>query len=158
MIPRDQAQDRFFNSATIVSTQATIAKPAANREIGPLARRPPQRDRRTILINPRHGHRANQRGRVRMPRRADQFRRRPVFDDLAAIHHHRARAHITHQGDVVRNVDRGQAESIAHLPQHVQNAGAHTDVQHRHRLIGDDEVWIEDQRARQHDALQLPAG
>ena len=40
----------------------------------------------------------------------------------------------------------------------VEHLGLDRDVQRRHRLVGDDEAWIQRERSREADALALAAG
>ena len=58
----------------------------------------------------------------------------------------------------MRNVDRSQPEAFLNLTHEIENAGTHTDVEHRHRLVGHDKLRPKDQRAGEHDTLKLPAG
>jgi hypothetical protein len=60
------------------------------------------------------------------------------------------------QREVVADVDGGQAHCVAHLAHQGEDAGAHADVEHRHRLVGDQEARRQDEGSREHDALSWP--
>ena len=117
-------------------------------------------DRQSLvrLVRVRHGHGRDQRLAVGVQRFVHHLFRRPVLDHAPQIHDDRAFADIADQRQVVRDVDRGQAQPFAHVAEHVQDAGAYADIQHRDRLVGDDEGRLQDQGAGHDDALKLAAG
>jgi len=86
-----------------------------------------------------------------------RFRRWVLLDDAPEIHHQRALAEVAHQSEVVRDINGGQPHGITHFAASGEDSGAHADVEHRHRLIGDQEARRQHQRTSQHDALQLSA-
>jgi len=46
---------------------------------------------------------------------------------------------------------------VAQVAQQVEDFGAHRYIEHRYRLIGDQQLGLEDERAGDADALALPA-
>ena len=70
----------------------------------------------------------------------DQFGGRSLLHDAAEIHDQRALADIADQRQVVADVDRGQAQLVARGAQQIEDAGADRNVQHRHRLVGHDQL------------------
>ena len=60
--------------------------------------------------------------------------------------------------EVVGDVDVGQAELILQLEHQLEDLRPDAHVQHRHRLVGDEDVGVEDDRAGEDGALFLPAG
>ena len=51
-----------------------------------------------------------------------------------------------------------EAEPLAQFGEQLQHLRLHRDVERRHRLVGDEHLGFERERARQADALALPAG
>ncbi len=56
------------------------------------------------------------------------------------------------------DIDDRDAEVVFHLAQVAQDRGAQRGVDHRHRLVGDQEFWAQHHRAAHHQALALAAG
>src|SRR2546421_5793536 len=98
------------------------------------------------------GHHGQQRAGVRVLRVVDDLPRRPFLDDPAEVH----------DSDPVGK-PRGRREVMGDhqypepLPpetiEQAQYTGAHRDVEHRDRLVGDEEPWIEHERRPDCDAL-----
>ena len=81
-----------------------------------------------------------------------------AFDDLAGLHDDDAVADVVGGGEVVGDVDDRDAEVVAQRLEQVDDRHAERGVDHRHRLVGDDQRRLGDQRARDGDPLELAAG
>ena len=77
---------------------------------------------------------------------------------LAQIHDGDAVGDMAHHQQVVGNEQIGQAQLILQLIEHVDDLGLNGHVQRRYRLIADDEVGVDGQRAGDADTLALSAG
>ena len=117
-------------------------------------RRPPTRRRGAPGHEPRHG--AQQALRVRMPRVREQLVRRRRLDDPAEVHDGDAVADVPHDRHVVRDQEQRQAELLAQLVEQVQHRRLHRDVERRHRLVGDEQLRLERQRARDATRWRCP--
>ncbi len=80
------------------------------------------------------------------------------LDQLAQIHHRDAVADVLHHGEVVGDEQIGEAEALLQILQQVDDLRLDRDVERRHRLVADDQVGIDGERAGDADALALPAG
>ena len=84
--------------------------------------------------------------------------------DIAGLHNRGAVKHqdrvgdLIGRGEVVGDVQDRDSQLLVQLAQAAENGRAQRGVHHRHRLVGDDQPWAQQQRARHHDALPLPAG
>src|SRR6185437_1165000 len=154
----DRAQFRDLARTSLVGTRAAGAEAAARR----------RRDRRRRLAD-RHalrwpdigiGHRdrLNQQRGIGMRGAREKLLRRPDLADPAEIHHRDAVTDCFDHGKVVGDEQQRQAETGLHLLQQVEDLRADGDVERRDRLVADDEFRVEHQRARNADALALPAG
>ncbi len=83
---------------------------------------------------------------------------RADLDDLAEIHHRHAIAHVAHHRQVVGDEHDRQAEPPLQVAQQVQHLRLDRDVERRHRLVGDQQLRVQRERARHADALALAAG
>ena len=81
-----------------------------------------------------------------------------AFDDLAVFHDHDAVADVVGGRQIVRDVDDGDAELVAKLLEQIDDRHAQRGVDHRHRLVRDDQLWLREQRPGDRRPLQLPAG
>ena len=92
-----------------------------------------------------------------MLRVPDDLAGRALLDDPAEVHDRDPVGEVRRRREVVRDhQDREPA-----LPQPVeqlQDAGADRDVEHRDRLVGDEQPRLEHERRRDRDPLALPAG
>jgi hypothetical protein len=93
-----------------------------------------------------------------MPRCRKQRALLRHFDDLAEVHHRHARGDVLHHRQVVSDKDIGQAEAPLQVLQQVDDLRLDRDVERRHRLVADDELRLDRERARDADALALAAG
>ena len=89
--------------------------------------------------------------------RAKKAAARRALDDLAEVHHRDVVADVLHHRHVVRDEEIGQAELALQPRQQVQDLRADRDVERRHRLVADHQLGVGGQRARDVDALALPA-
>ena len=55
------------------------------------------------------------------------------------------------------NIEDPHVELGGEFPEQVEDAGPHRYVEHRHRLVGDQEARLDRDRARDGDALELAA-
>lgn len=81
-----------------------------------------------------------------------------LLDDGAEVHDGDAARHISSHGKVVRDVEIGDLRTIAQRQHQVHHAGADRDIEHADRLVGDDQLRLEHQRAGDRDTLKLPTG
>ena len=81
-----------------------------------------------------------------------------ALDDPAGVHHQRLVGEVARRGDVVGDVEHGQVQAFLQVPQQVQHAQADRDVEHRHRLVGEQRLGVGGQRAGDRDPLALAAG
>ena len=80
------------------------------------------------------------------------------LDDLAEVHHGDAVGDVAHHRQVVRDDDVGQAELVLQVLEQVDDLGLDRHVEGGDRLVGDDELGLEGERAGDADALALAAG
>ena len=83
---------------------------------------------------------------------------RSDLDDLAEIHHRHAVRHAFDHGHVVRDEQIGQAHARLQIKHQVDDLRLDRHVERRDRFVGDDQLRLERQRARDADALALAAG
>ena len=75
--------------------------------------------------------------------------------DLAEVHDRDPVAQELRRREVVRDEQVRQVELVAQLDQQLEDARAHAHVEHRDRLVENEERWRRDQRARDRHALLL---
>ena len=102
----------------------------------------------------------HQRLRVRVLRILEDLLRRPLLDDLAAVHHDDPLCTLGGQSQVVRDEQHGGAELTRHRADLVEDRLLHRDVQGAGRLVGDEQARFaghpdRDQRALSHTAREL---
>ncbi len=85
-------------------------------------------------------------------------RRRPLFDDLAMLHHHDVVADLRRNTQIVSDEQNRDAETLLHLVQQIEHLRLHRDVESGHRLVGHQHVRVHRQRTRNGDPLPLSAG
>ena len=81
----------------------------------------------------------------------------PASATDGAIQHDDVVGHLIGGGQIVRDVDDRDAELLVQLAQRAQDGRAQRRIDHRDRLVGDDQLRAQQQRARHHDALALAA-
>ena len=80
------------------------------------------------------------------------------LDHLAQIHNGNAIRNVLHDGEVVSNEEISSTELILKLLQQVQNLGLNGNVKCRDRLVADDQLGLQSERAGNADTLTLTAG
>ena len=80
------------------------------------------------------------------------------LDDLAEVHHRDEVGDVTDDREVVRDEDVRQTELLLQVLEQVDDAGLDRHVERRHRLVEDQQLGIERERASDADALTLAAG
>ena len=93
-----------------------------------------------------------------MQRRLEQARLVGHLDDAAEIHHRDAVADVLDHREVVRDEQIRQLQFVLQIHQQVDDLRLDRDVERGDRLVADDQVRVERQRAGDADALALPAG
>jgi hypothetical protein len=83
-------------------------------------------------------------------------RRRPRR--CAEVHDQHAVGDVADDVEVVRDEDVGEAEVALEVLEQVQDLRLHGDVERRDRLVADDQLRVDGERARDADALALAAG
>ncbi len=83
---------------------------------------------------------------------------RPELDDPAQVHDRDPVAEELRGREVVGDVDVGEVELRLELDHQLQDLRPHAHVEHRDRLVGDQDVRAEDDRPGEHRALLLAAG
>ena len=73
-------------------------------------------------------------------------------------HHGDAVGHVVDHGEIVRDEQVGEAELLLQILEQVEDLRLHRDVERRDRLVADQQVGPERQRAGDADALALAAG
>jgi len=73
------------------------------------------------------------------------------------VHHRHAVADLSGHAQVVRDEQHGEVEFLAHVVEQFQDLRLHGDIQGGHGLVGDQQFGLHCQRARDADALPLPA-
>src|SRR3954447_2911461 len=119
---------------------------------GDLAARQVARDRPQRV---RLGDRPQQRLRVRVLGVGVDRLRRPDLDDPAEVHDRDPVAEELRGREVVRDVEVGQVEVALQREHQLQDLRADAHVEHRDRLVRDEQHRVEDDRPRDHRALLL---
>src|SRR2546421_12823571 len=79
------------------------------------------------------------------------------FDDLPQIHHENPAADMLYDGKVVRDEQVRQAALLLQVPKQIDDLRLNGNIECAHRLIAYDQLRLDGQRARNADALTLPA-
>ena len=93
-----------------------------------------------------------------MLRRREDLVRVCDLDELAAVHHGDAVAHMPHGGEVVRDEEVREPETALKIHQEVEDLRPDRDVERRHRLVADDQRGVGRKGAGDRHALALPTG
>ena len=87
----------------------------------------------------------------------DEFFGFSLFDDEAGVHHHNFVGEITRARQIVGDIQKTNPLPVAQFGHQVEDAQTNRDVQHRHRLICQDHIRFNGQRAGDSNPLTLPA-
>ena len=102
--------------------------------------------------------RREQIARVLRLRREQHPLGRPLLHDLARLHDDHAVAQQPHDVEIVRDEQIAHPERLLEVLQQIEHDRLHRDVERRGRLVEDDEIGLERDRARDADAGLLAAG
>ena len=105
-----------------------------------------------------HRHRQQQRLGVGMQRLREQRALVGVFDDAAEIHHRDAVADVLDHREIVGDEQIGEPELALQVHQQIEHLRLDRDVERGHRLVADDQLRLQRERAGDADALALAAG
>src|SRR5260370_26601307 len=105
----------------------------------------------------RHRDRVQQELAVRMPWILDRRGRWAFFGDRPAIQDVCLIADLIGGAQIVGNVEERNAEVVAHAQHDLEDHCPQRRINHRHRLVGDDQTWTEQERSRRHGPLALAA-
>ncbi len=94
---------------------------------------------------------------VRVQRPCEEVGRVCQLDHLPEIHDRDPVGDVPDHGEIVCDEQVGQPEVLLQLDEQVEDLGLDRDVERRHRLVGDDQLRPQDERAGDPDALALPA-
>ena len=100
----------------------------------------------------------DQRVGVFLARLLDDLPRAAPFDQTAVTQHHDLVGNLRHDGEVVGDVERGDAGVVDGVLDRRQHVDLRGHVKRCGRLVEDDQIGLGAQRHRRHDALQLAAG
>ena len=133
---------------------------AAGRRVGGIGHLTDQRLDAAGRLDRRVGdrHRLLQRLRVRVQRLVRHRRPRPQLDHPPEVHHGDAVGDVADHAEVVGDEHVGDAELVAQVRQQVHDPRLHRDVERRQRLVEDDDLGLDGERAGDADALALTAG
>jgi hypothetical protein len=87
----------------------------------------------------------------------DDLVARPALDDFAFVHDHDVRREVPGRGQVMGDVEHPELSLVLELVQEVQDLQANRHVQHRHRLVGEEDVGIGSERPGDSHPLALSA-
>ena len=93
-----------------------------------------------------------------MQRIGEHLLDRPLLDDLARVHHEDLVGDVARCRQVVRDVEEREVALLFQLQHQVEDPDANRDVEHARRLVGEHDLGLDGQRARDCDALALSAG
>src|SRR2546426_6557185 len=109
-------------------------------------------------IRVRDRHDGHERLRVRMPRILDQFARGTFFDDLAEVHDADPVREDPREREVVGDEQVREPFLVPQIDEELQDLRADRHVEHGDRLVGDEELRVEDEGARDRHPLPLSPG
>src|SRR6266852_9070959 len=95
---------------------------------------------------------------VGLLRICQDLRGRSLFDDAAMLHHRDIVADLRCNTQIMGDEQQGDAEPGLDLVEQFEHLRLHGDVERRYRLVRDQYIGIERQRAGNGDTLALPAG
>src|SRR5690554_6330987 len=95
---------------------------------------------------------------IRVQRALEELLGGRQFDDPPQIHHRDAIRDMLHDREVMGDKKIAKIILFLKILEQVDDLGLDRDVERADRLVADDEVWVEGERARDADALALAAG
>src|SRR5690349_1354105 len=107
----------------------------------------------TLWIGDRNG--GEQRTRIRVLWLLVELQLWRQLDDLAEVHDEDAIRDVTDDIEVVGDEDVGQPEVLLQVLEQVEDLGLHGDVERRDRLVADDQLRVDGERACDADPLAL---
>src|SRR5438067_1810314 len=105
----------------------------------------------------RDRHRRQERARVRVLRLAVERDAVSELGHLAEVHDHDAVRDVAHDVEVVRDEDVRESEVALQVLQQVEYLRLNRDVQRGDRLVADNQLRVDGERARHADSLALAA-
>src|SRR5262245_17768578 len=150
---------RNLAPALLIRDRAAGMEYAAGRRIERRRYLALERARRAGTLDPRIGDRCGveQRLGIGMLRIGVELVAVGDFRDPAEIHHRDAVGAVAHHREVVRDEQVRELKPFLQVLEQVDDLALDRDVERRHRLVADDEARLERERARDADALALPA-
>ncbi len=114
--------------------------------------------RRLVLAGVDVGDGREERLRVRVDRIGIEVVRRRRFHDHAEVHDGDSIRDVVHDAEVVRDEDVRELKLVLEVVEQVDDLRLDRDVECRDRLVGDDQLGAQRERARDADPLALAAG
>src|SRR4051812_49126212 len=150
-------EHRLLDRAHLLALPAARVEPARGRRVRRARHVAAEYLTAALSARARHRHGRQQRARVRVARMRVEGLAVRDLDDLAEVHHGHAVAHVPHDGEVVRDEHDRQPQLALEVAQQVQDLRLDRHVESGHRLVRDDQLRVERERARHPDALALAA-
>jgi len=149
---------RIFDFAAFKSHGATRMKATARWRIDRGRDIAAEHDALTPALGGRirNGNCREQRLRVRMQRPLVERVARAELDDLTDVHDGDAGRNVSHHREIVRDKQIGQSKLALQILEQVDHLRLNRDVESGNRLVADDELGVNRERARDADALALP--
>ena len=140
-------------------TSMTCGQRAANGQPGGGSTSDGISPRASIRVRLARGDRGRRRAGVacRDGRAGDELLARRALDHPAGVHDDGAVADVAGAGDVVGDVEVGDAALVLEPLHQVEDAHPDRDIEHRDRLVGQEQHGIDGQGPRDGDALALTA-
>src|SRR6516165_10034217 len=157
----DAPQWRVLRAAAVVGQRAPRAERAALRGRAGGGGLAPGRRRAAAQHAPeivRVRGRGDEELGVGMRRALGQLLSRAPLDDLPGVHDQHLVGEVACGRDVVGDVEQGELEAAAQVVEQAQHLQPDRDVQHRHRLVGEQDARPGGQRPGERDALPLTTG
>ena len=92
-----------------------------------------------------------------MQRIGEHLLDRAALDDLPGVHDEDVVRDVARAGEIVRDVQKREAVLFLQLQHEIQDPDADRDVEHARRLVGEDDLRLDGECARDRDALALTA-
>ena len=102
--------------------------------------------------------RRQQRAGIGVLRAAEDLVAAADLHRAAEVHHHHLVGDVPHHREIVADEEIGEAELVLQVGEDVQHLRLDRDVERRYRLVEDQDLRLQHQRAGDRDALALAAG